>query len=304
MKKLITLLICIAMVFSMAGCKNLKTARDENKIQIVATIFPLYDFARQVAGDKAQVTLLLPTGAEVHSYEPTPKDVISIKESDLFIYLGDGAEPWAEAVINDADNKSVNSLAAMDGLKLMSEGEHISLSSTVHTDPHIWTSPENAEEIVEAIEEKLCRIDGENARYYKANAERYEGKLSALDEKFEDLTEHKNITMVFADRFPFRYFADEYDIKYLAAYPGCSSESEPSAATVSEIIDRVKKDKIPVVFYTETANSSLADTICEETGAKKEMFHSCHSVTDEQLKEGITYIDLMTQNYETLKKAI
>ena len=305
MKKLIALIVCIVLMLSLAGCGNNDGAQNKDKLQIVTTIFPLYDFARQVAGDKADVKLLLPTGAEVHSYEPTAKDVISIKESDLFIHLGKGADPWTDAVINDADNERVNSLAVMESIEhIMTEEERISLSSTVHIDPHIWTSPENAEEIVEAISQKLSSIDRGNAHYYEANAEKYEDKLSALDDKFDRLTDDKRVMMVFADRFPFRYFAEEYDIKYLAAFPGCSSESEPSAADVSKIIDTVKRDNIPVIFYTETSNGALADTICEETGAGKLLFHSCHTVTEEQLQQGITYIDLMEQNYEALKKAI
>lgn len=303
MKRLIALSLCAVLMLALVGCGNAAvTDNDKNKgkLQIVTTIFPLYDFARQVAGDRADVTLLLPTGTEVHSYEPTPKDVIAIKECDLFIYLGDSAEPWTGAVINDADGSKINTLAAMDGLEILMEKHQ----SDVEIDPHIWTSPENAEDIVESIARKLSSIDRENALYYESNAEKYENKLSALDEKFERLTDDRRVMVVFADRFPFRYFADEYDIRYLAAFPGCSSESEPSAATVSEIIDTVKKEKIPVVFYTETSNGTLADTISAETGAKKELFHSCHTVTEEQLKDGITYIDLMEQNYEALKKAI
>lgn len=304
MKKLIAFILCAAALCSLAGCSE-KNDRDENKVQIVTTIFPLYDFSRQVGGDKVQLTLILPTGGEVHSYEPTPKDVITIKESDLFIAQGGDADPWTDAVINDADSKELNVLYALEGITLMSEEhEHPSLSSHVHMDPHVWTTPKNAGIISERICDRLCALDAENSDYYKENLALYREKLNSLDEKFTQLTKNCDKTIIFADQFPFRYFAKEYNLKYLAAFPGCSSESEPTASAVAKIIDTVKKEKIPVVFYTETSNKQLANAVCEETGAEKLLFHSCHSVTDDELKSGVTYLDLMEKNYEALKKAI
>lgn len=304
MKKFIAVILCVAAVFSFAGCVE-KSERDETKVQIVTTIFPLYDFARQVGGDKVQLTLILPTGAEAHSYEPTPKDVIEIKESDLFIAQGGDADPWTGAVINDADSKKVNVLYALDSVALMSEEhEHSSDASHVHIDPHVWTTPNNAALISENICKKLCDIDADNTDYYKENLAVYKEKLNSLDEKFAALTKDVDKTIIFADQFPFRYFAKEYNLKYLAAFPGCSAESEPTASAVAQIIDTVKEEKIPVVFYTETSNKQLANAVCEETGAKKLLFHSCHSVTDDELKGGVTYLDLMEKNYEALKKAI
>lgn len=303
MKKFIALIMAVALTVSLSACgKNTPTA-DKNKIQIVATIFPLYDFARQIAGDRAEVTLLLPTGAEVHSYEPTPQDIIKIKESDLFIHLGMDADPWTDAVINDADSNNLNVVSAIRCVDPMME-QKAHNGSLVGIDPHVWTSPENAEEIAEAIKDALCRIDSANRGYYDRNEERYSDKLSALDERFERLTEGKRPFIVFADSFPFRYLSEEYDIRYFSAFPGCSSESEPSAATVSELIETVKQRKIPMVFYTETSNQQLADTVCEETGAGKQLFHSCHTVTEEELRSGVTYLDLMERNLEALKKAI
>lgn len=305
MKKLFSLLMCGVMLICFASCTSPNNTENE-KIQIVTTIFPLYDFARQVGGQKAQVTLLLPSGAEVHSYEPSPQDVIKIKESDLFIHLGMGADPWTDAVINSADTKPQNVLSAMKYAELLGEEHsHEHSSQMALYDQHIWTSIENSEEIVEGIKDALCRIDAPNAQYYEKRCEEYEDKLSLLDEKFEELTKkHRGSTIVFADRFAFRYFMEEYNLNHFAAFPGCSSESEPSARTVSQLIDMVKKEKIPVVFYTETSNQKLADTVCEETGAEKMLLHSCHTVTKKQLDGGITYLDLMENNYEALKKAL
>lgn len=302
MKKLLSILMCAMLMLCTAGCTSEKNTENQ-KLQIVTTIFPLYDFARQVGGERVEVTLLLPSGAEVHSYEPSPQDIIKIKDSDLFINLGMDADPWTDAVIASPDTKPRNIFSAMECVELLGEEHsHDHSSEMALYDQHIWTSVENAAEIAEGIKNALCRIDSENALYYEKCAEKYEEELSRLDEKFESLTEeHRGSTVVFADRFAFRYFTEEYGLNYFAAFPGCSSESESSVATVSELIEMVKVEKIPVVFYTETSNQKLADTICEETDAEKMLLHSCHTVTKEQLEDGITYIDLMERNYEALK---
>ena len=304
MKKYIAAVLCLFIVLSVAACGRYPADGDNtsDKIKIVTTIFPLYDFARQVAGDRAEVIMLLPAGTQSHSYEVTPQDIIKIKESDLFINIGGSADPWTEAVINDADNHNIEILSAINVVdKIRSDDKD---ASHFEYDEHIWTSPENAEEIVEAISEKLEFIDPRNRAYYERNEEQYTDKLERLDEKFERLTNNSRKKIVFADKFPFKYFADEYRLKYYSAFPGCSSESEPSAASVSKLIDIIKTENINVVFYTETSNQRLADIVCEETGAKKLLLHSCHTVDKNQLENGITYIDLMLENYEALKEAL
>ncbi|MBQ8807690.1 MAG: zinc ABC transporter substrate-binding protein [Clostridia bacterium] len=300
MKKTISLILCIVLAISFCACGK-KAPEDTGKLKITATIFPLYDFARQIAGDKAEVKMLLPTGAEVHSYEPSPRDIITVRESDLFINLGMDSDPWTLPVINDA--KGLNVLSVMEGMDVLNEKHHHHEGS-VDIDPHIWTSPKNVKVISEKICDKLSSLDTENAQYYRENTQKYIEKLNTLDEKFIKLTDKNNRKIVFADRFPFKYFADAYNIEYYAAFPGCSSESEPSAATVATLIDTIKKEKIPVVFYTETSNKQLAKAVCEETGAEMMLFHSCHSVNDEELRKGITYLDLMGENYKVLQKAI
>ena len=304
MKKILSVAVCMALCFSFLGCGALNK-RDESKIQVVTTVFPTYDFARRIGGDMVEVTLLLPTGAEAHSYEPTPKDIISIRESDLFITLGDTAEPWTKSVIKSTGSKKLNVLCALDNIRLIAENhEHLSYSSVVHSDPHVWTSPENAIIISENICKKLCEIDSENSDYYRENFAEYKEELTVLDEKFSALTQNCDKTIVFADQFPFRYFAEKYNLRCFAAFPGCGGESEPGVSTVAELIDTVKKEKLTTVFYTETSNKKLAEAVCKETGADKALLHSCHSVTDEELKSGVTYIDLMEKNYLALQKAI
>lgn len=308
MKKLIALLIAFTMVF-ICGCTNNASQQPGNdKIKIVTTVFPFYDFAKNIVGDRAEVTMLLPTGADVHSFEPTTQDIIKIKESDLFINIGSGADPWTDVVIEDSQNDGVFVVSASDFIDEESLHFDHDISSHSHNysfDEHIWTSLTNAEDIAEGICNALIRIDSKNAQYYKKNAEAYEKKLNNLDDRFENVVDNsKRNTIVFADSFPFSYFADDYDLRYFSAFPGCSSESEPSAQSVANIIDIVNKENIPVVFYTETSNQKVADMICEETGAQKLLFHSCHTVTKKQFESGISYPDLMEENLKALEKAL
>ncbi len=297
-KTLSVILLIIIMIIPGCASNNQNTQND--KLTIVTTVFPLYDFAKQVAGDKAEVIMLLPTGAEAHSYEPTMQDIIKIRESDLFINIGGSADPWAEVVYNDANKTNAQILSAINVVETI-EDRHDDVYSI---DEHVWTSLDNAEKIVEAICEKLSNIDPSNSEFYEKNEEIYTEKIERLDEKFEEITQENNKKIVFADRFPFKYFAEEYDLDYFAAFPGCSSESEPSAAAVSQLIDIIKKENIKVVFYTETSNQKLPDTICEETGAKKLLLHSCHTITKEQMENGVTYLDLMNNNFTAMKEAL
>ncbi len=299
MRKVLSFILSI-IILIIPGCKRNNQKIENDRLMIVTTVFPLYDFAKQVVGDRAEVVMLLPTGREAHSYEPTVQDIIKINESDLFINIGGSADPWAEAIYKDGNKNKSQILSAINVIDAIEDNHHDEYS----IDEHVWTSLENAEDIVDAITEKLSKIDPENKDFYERNDEIYSEKLDRLDEKFESLTNGYNKKIVFADRFPFKYFAKDYDLDYYAAFPGCSSESEPSAHTISELIDTIKRENIKVVFYTETSNQKLADAISSETGAKKLLLHSCHSVTDEQLKNGISYLDLMENNYQALKEAL
>lgn len=318
MKKIMSFILASLLVFA-SGCERNKVnnTADKNapmtvKVKIVATIFPLYDIALQIAGDKAEVEMLLPVGAEVHSYEPTSRDIIKIRESNLFINIGLSADPWTEAIIDDVKSEHFNviSVGEIVGHEHDDDDDdddhnHDDDDHNHSFDEHVWTSIENVEEIAEGVFRRLCEIDPENTAYYRVNYEAYEKQLEILDEKFERAIEaSRNKTLVFADRFPFLYFTEEYDLDYIAAFPGCSSETEPSAATVSQIIDFVRKNNIKAVLYTETSNGKVPDIICEETGAQKLLMHSCHNVTKKQLDEGITYLQLMENNLEAVKQAL
>jgi zinc transport system substrate-binding protein len=172
-------------------------------------------------------------------------------------------------------------------------------------DEHVWTSPKNAALIVRAIADALCEIKQENAGDYKINSENYLAELNALDAEFQSIVNHAaRKTIVFGDRFPFRYFADAYGLDYFAAFPGCAAESEPSAQTVAFLIDKVKTENIPVIFHQEMSNGKMAETICEATGAKIALFHACHNVSKDEFASGATYLSLMRQNATVLKEAL
>jgi zinc transport system substrate-binding protein len=289
---------------------------------VVTTVFPPYDFVRQIAGDTVNLTMLLPPGAESHSFEPTPQDIIRIQNSGLFIYVGGESEAWVDRILSSLDTGKLRILRLMDCVEIVEEeivegmqddeegdshedgdeGEH---EEEAEYDEHIWTSPANAALIVERISGELCAIDRANADSFRANAGDYLAKLAALDAAFRSAVDQgRRKVFVFGDRFPFRYFADAYGLRYFAAFPGCSTETEASAATVAFLINKVRDERIPVVFHIELSNEKIADTICEATGAAKRLFHAAHNVSRQEFTGGTTYLELMTRNADALREAL
>ncbi len=309
MKRLTPLILCLCIILSGCAAREAE-AKDSSKLQIVCTNFPAYDFAREIAGDRAQIKLLIKPGAEVHSYEPAPKDIVAIQESDLFICNGGESETWVESLVDG----SINVLRMMDCVETVTEsGEGIYAAGDDHDneeeeeelDEHVWTTPGNAAKICYDLCDKLVEADPENANEYMLNYEVYNAKLMELDIEIRTtVLNGVRDTLIFADRFPMRYFTREYGLKYYAAYPGCASQTEPSAKTVAFLIDHVREENIPAVLYMEFSNEKMADVICEDTGCKKLPFYSAHSVTARQFEDGITYLDLMRMNIETLKEAL
>ena len=303
MKRLIAALLCLCLM--LCGCTaQPEKPHDETKLQIVCTSFPAYDFAREIAGDMAELTLLIKPGSEVHSYEPTPKDMIRIQESDLFICNGGESEQWAKTLITPELN-TIYMMDCVDTVEESADGIYNAEDGEPELDEHVWTSPLNAIKISEEICNALCKLDTDNAEAYKTNFAAYKAQLMTLDREFRQVIKNSGKhTLVFADRFPMRYFALEYGLDCYAAFPGCSSETEPSAKTVAYLIDRVREDKIPAVLYMEFSNQKMADVICEDTGCKKLPFYSAHSVSAEQFEQGVSYLDLMRINLNSLKEAL
>lgn len=313
MKKITALILAavLALTVLCACSKDENESTSDGKLNIIATIFPSYDFARQVGGDNADVTMLLKPGTESHSYDPSPQDIIRIQNCDLFIYTGGESDEWVNEILSSGGKQPKKVIALMDCVDTVREETVEGMQSnekegeTIEYDEHVWTSPINAITISKKITEDLIELDPKNEKQYKENENKYSMELSALSDSFaKTVEEGKRKVIVFGDRFPFRYFADEYGLSYYAAFPGCSSETEPSAATISFLIDKVKEKNIPVVFTIEFSDGKVADTICSETGAKKLSFHSCHNVTKEMFDSGITYVQLMRENLKNLKEAL
>jgi zinc transport system substrate-binding protein len=305
------LLLSLAMTVSARG--EDERAGAKGKPTVVTTIFPPYDFVREIAGTNVDLTMLLPPGAESHSFEPTPRDITKIQKSDIFIYVGGESDAWVEQILSSLNTEKIKIITLMDCVEVveeeivegMQEEEEEEEGEEVEYDEHVWTSPRNAKRIVEKISETLCEVDPANASGYRANTTAYLSKLDSLDALFQDIVSRgTRKTLVFGDRFPLRYFADAYGLSYFAAFPGCSTETECSAATIAFLINKVRDEKIPVVFYIEFSNEKIADTICEETGAKKRLLHAAHNVTKRDFDRKITYLEIMTKNSEVLKEAL
>ena len=319
----------------LAGCGTTTMEEgDPNKLQVVTTMFPQYDFVRQIAGDKVEVTKLMPVGIDVHSFEPTPSDIITINNSDLFIYTGEEMEPWAHRIIESLDSEDVYVLDASLNVLLreMDAHEHHHHGDEDHGhdhdedhdhdhghdhdedhdhghhhhgedcnhvfDPHIWTSPVNAKIMVENILNALVEIDPENEEFYRSNAEAYLADLEDLNESFIEVAENGvRDTIYHGGRFAMHYLMDEYGLNYVVA----PFEAEPSVALVAQMITEMQEFDIPVIFHEELVDPQISQMISDETGATMLLLHSLHNVSNEDLEAGVTYLSIMEQNVENLR---
>jgi len=312
MKKII--LIVLIFAAAIGGCKKNKDSvmrSADGKINVTVTNFPPFDFVRHIAEDRVNLSLLLPPGAESHSFEPSPKDIITVQNSAVFIHAGGENDAWVERILESTDTSKMKILSMIDTVEAVEEEivegmeEEDEEEEGIAYDEHVWTSPRNAILIVNAITELLCETDTANADFYRRNAQAYANQLDELDKQFQAVVNGaQRKIIVFADRFPFRYFADAYGLEYYAAFPGCSTETEPSAATVAFLINKIKAEKIPVVFHIELSNERMADTISRETGAKKLLLHACHNVSRQDFDAGLGYLDFMRQNVKNLREAL
>lgn len=297
MKRIISAIIIFFTILTLCACEK-QTSEIEGKVNIVAVNFPAYDFARQVGGAFANVSMLLPTGSENHSYEPTAANIIKIQECDLFIYTGGESDAWVEKILESFENKPEN-MRMIDTVPVLKEDD---TGNDGEIDEHVWTSPANAIKIVQGICAMICVIDQKNSDVYEENALEYIEELRELDRAFDTyFLKDENRIMIFGDRFPFRYFAEEYDITYYSAFPGCAAETEASVKTVAELIDKAKETGAKKIFYIEFSNHMTADTIASAVGAETVLFHSCHNVTKEEFDRGETYLSIMTENLERLR---
>ena len=308
MKKIVILLLLFTLI--LVGC-NTPASDSGSGISVISTIFAPYDFTREIAGGHVDLTMLLPPASESHSYEPTPKDIIKIQNCDIFIYVGSESDSWVNDILDSMDTSDMKIITLTDCVDTVEEEivegmDHDDHEEEEHeTDEHVWTSPKNAELIARKISDTLCIVDPDNAADYEKNTADYLAKLRELDGKFQSVIDSAvRHTIIFGDRFPFRYLADAYGLDYFAAFPGCSTETEASAAAVAFLIDKINAEGIPVVFHAELSNRKMAEIISESTGAQILLLHACHNVSKAEFENGVTYLDLMNQNVKNLQEAL
>lgn len=327
------------------------SSEQSGKLKVAVTLFPYYDFVRQIAGDQVDLQMVIPAGMDSHSFEPTPADIRTIQHADVLISNGGTMEHWLDETLAALDTTNMTIVTMMDYVDTvqeeivegMEDAEHDHDHAHVHAaedhdhsnetpeehaahayeadphdyvdhdgheeeieyDEHIWTSPVNAMKLVDVIGDTLAEADPAHADTYHQGAANYKKELEEIDAGFREVSANRKRNMiVMGDKFPFRYLADEYQLDYRAAFSGCSSDTEPSAKTIAYLIDKVKEEQIPAVYYLELSSHRVSEIIGEETGAEPLLLHSCHNVTRAQFDAGITYAELMRQNIENLRKGI
>ena len=328
MRRFTALLLALLLAVSLAGCAA-RTEQDSGKLQVVCSLFPYYDFARQIGGGDVEVTLLVPAGKETHSFEPTPLDVVTLSQADVFLYNGGESEQWVEQILSAAGENIRVTEALMPRVTLLAEemaegmeggddhsghdhdghdhddDAHDRQDEEIAYDEHVWTSPVLAKTLCEAICDALCRADPAHRENYRARLADYLEELTALDEAFRDtVAADSRRLLVFGDRFPLLYFCREYGLDYRAAFHGCASDTEPSLATLKYLIDQVAREQIPVVYTIELSSQKMAQAIAETTGARVLTFQSCQTVSRQDLDNGATYLSLMWQNVAALKEGL
>lgn len=313
---ILALIILTAMLILLVGmlsaCTNSSDDSDAADLNILTTLFVLYDFSRSIAGDQASVSTLLPAGVDVHSYEPTPQDIILLNQADLFIYNGGSSESWVNRLLESEEISPKNTLRMMDFVELRGEADSgiIELEndhdhSHGPVDEHIWTSPPNAIAMSAAIKDKLVEIDAASKDTYEKNFSDLQADLSEVHDRFLSVVDSgARDFIVVADRFPLIYFTTEYGLNYYAAYEACAAEAEPAPKTVTALIELVLEKDVPYIFTIEFSNEKLADQISEESGAEKLLFHTVHNLTQKEIDQGASYIGLMQKNADNLEKAL
>ena len=335
MKKITALLLALFMlVAALAGCGKQNDTNQTDKLSIVTTIFPEYDWVREILGEKAdnaEITMLLDNGVDLHSYQPTADDIVKISDCDLFIYVGGESDEWVEDALRNAANRnmkvinllevlgdSVKTEEIVEGMQEeeyehedAEEHEHEDAEEHEHeeeADEHVWLSLKNAKMLVRVISKALQELDPDSKDIYAANADAYVKKLSALDAEYQTAVDAaSNKTILFGDRFPFRYLVDDYGLRYYAAFVGCSAETEAGFETISFLAKRVDEWKLPCVLTIEGAQHKIAETIVRNTTAKNQRvltMDSMQSTTSKGVKNGTTYLSVMEKNLSVLKEAL
>ena len=319
------LILIIVMVIVVILFRPEITKKDESKIQIVATLFPQYDFAKQIVGDKAEVDLLVGAGVETHNYEPTAQDMVMLLDNtDMFLYTGEFLEPWTTDIIETLEESNCKIVNVSENIELIKiedfekryinseiedenhdhEEEHVHTDSCDHQemyDGHIWQSLDNAIIMIENTLNAICEIDPENKEYYKQNASKYMEEIEKLSTEIEQIVDNsKTKEIAVGGEFAYAYFVEQYDLKFVSVYTNCGHGEDPSISKVKSVIDYINKHEMPVVYYEELSEGSVAKMIAEETNAEPRVLYSIHNGTPGK----DTYVSLMKKNIENLKEGL
>lgn len=316
---------------ALTGCgtaeaaKSQTTKTEESKtISIVTTIFPEYDWVRQIVGDNdnVEITLLLDNGVDLHNYQPTADDIMKVSQCDVFVYVGGESDEWVNDALDEAVNPNMQVVDLLDALGDTVKEEEVvegmqgeeeeedeeGEEEEVEYDEHVWLSLKNAQVLVDAIEKAIETVDADNAATYQANAEAYKEQLAELDGKYEAMVSSASQkTVLFGDRFPFRYLVDDYGLQYYAAFVGCSAETEASFKTITFLSKKVDELGLKNVFTIENSDQKIAKTIIENTSAKDAnilTLDSLQSTTSEQIASGATYLGAMEDNLKVLEQGL
>ncbi len=319
LKKILSIcLSLLVLIACLCGCGNEK-AEENGKINVVATIFPEYDFARAITGDKANLVMLTKPGASVHSFDPSPADISNIKNADVFIYVGGESSVWVDNILESVDSAKTKIIRLMDFVNVVDEeikegmeeeseeahGDEEGGEEETEKDEHIWTSLKNAVKLIDAINAGICEKDAANSAFYTENADKYKSELVSLDRQINDtVTTAKQKFIIVADKFPFRYFVDDYSLDYAAAFPGCSDQADAGVKTIANLVNQVKSRDIKFVYHVELSNKSTATAIAQQTGCEILLLNSCHNVSRDDFENGVTYLDMMRQNAVNLEKGL
>lgn len=303
MKKIISIFLLFVVTFAFCSCGEVE--RSTGKISVVTTIFPYYDFARSVSKGTCDVDMLLKPGSDVHSFEPTPSDILKIRNADLFIYNGGESDEWVDSILEslgDTDKPVVMKMT--DYVKPLTEmdADH---HAEYEEDEHIWTSLDNAKTLVSKISDEVSKLDQKHKTVYNINGLDYIEKISKVQSEIENtVNSSESKKIVVGDRFPLLYFATEFSLDWECAFPGCSTETEPSLDRLSKLTDTIEKDKIKTILKLEMSENKVADTLADETNTKVRTFYSAESVSKEEFANNVTYVDLMERNNNALKEAL
>lgn len=331
--KIISLLAAATLgVSAFTGCgastdnnSTMDNTNSDNTISVVTTIFPEYDWVKEIVGDNTnvEVTMLLDNGVDLHNYQPTADDIMKIATCDVFVYVGGESDEWVEDALSEATNKDMQVVNLLESLGEAAKEEEVvegmqaeeeeaeaeeGEEEEVEYDEHVWLSLKNAQVLVDAIEQAIATVDADNSDTYAANASAYNAELAALDEKYQATIDEASVkTVLFGDRFPFRYLVDDYGLDYYAAFVGCSAETEASFETITFLAGKVDELNLNTVFTIENSDQKIAQTIIENTTAKDAQIltlDSMQSTTSEDVAAGVTYLSVMEGNLDVLSQGL